>query len=328
MLMKSIFIFTPSFGLHGGIRVILEWANRLAERHQVFLRPLHGRSCDWFRISPKVQVVHDDLPLSFCDLVLITSPHSIKYDRDRLPKKKFIFLQMMEHQFQPNNKIWRNRCLQTYQSDLPIITISRWGIDRLFKEFHRVGPTHYVGNGVNLEHFPISHKPKDGKTVLVEGWMPGNSTKDSQRIGPLVAHKLRGMGYRIIAYSSVPITGMYKGVPHEYYAHPSLSLLNELYERATILIKATHCDFRSTSPMEAMTKGTVTARAIGEGDDDLIHEVNCLRGKYDSKELLKNSLELLKDTRKREHLASACLEYVQTHSWDYWMDKIERILWA
>lgn len=326
--MKSIFIFTPSFGLHGGIRVILEWANRLAERHQVFLRPLHGHSCDWFKISPKVRIVFDDIPLTFCDLVIITSPHSIKYDRDPLPKRKVVFLQMMEHQFQPNNKVWRNRCLQTYQSDLPLITISRWGIDKLYKEFHRAAPTHYVGNGVNLDHFPISYKPKDGKTVLVEGWMAGNSTKDNMRIGPQVAQQLRARGYRIIAYSAVPASGSYKSVPHEYHAHPSLSLLNELYERASILIKATHCDFRSTSPMEAMTKGTVTARAIDEGDDDLIHDVNCLRGKYNQKELLKNALDLLTNTEKREKMSRACLEYVQAHSWDYWMEKIERILWT
>jgi hypothetical protein len=115
-------------------------------------------------------------------------------------------------------------------------------------------------------------------------------------------------------------------VPDEFYVLPDLETLNFLYSNATILIKATQYDARSCSPMEAMTKGTVTARAIIEGDDDLHHFKNCYRVSYDVDKLYYAALTLLKDDTLRNILACNCISYVQTYTWDYWMEKIVGIL--
>ena len=269
--MANVFITIPDFSLHGGIRVILEWANRLTVWHSVHLHNLKGEThCNWFNINPDVKLVGANM--KGMDILIITSPHSIHFqDRPDLPERTFIFMQMCEHMFKPNDKDWQRKCYTFYTSKHHLISISKWNINVITNQFGRKGVTHYVGNGVNLDHFPISNKPKDEGTVLIEGWESGNSSKDPDHIGPKVAARLKADGYSICAYSAKPLVTM-SDVPDEYYCKPSLAQLNELYERATILIKATKYDARSCAPMEAMTKGTVTVRGIIEGDDDLIDE--------------------------------------------------------
>lgn len=325
---KKIFIFIPSFGRHGGIRVIVEWANRLARKHEVFLHPLNT-ACphDWIRFTQGVHVVSDTSMCPSCDLMIITSPHSIDFANQFVSVKKVVFLQMMEHHFRPQDRAWHARCMRTYLSDLPIISISRWNIQEMH-QMGRTGPTHLVGNGVNLEDFPISHGEKDGRSVLIEGLVASNPTKDTMKLGAKVAALLRKDGYRILAYSPHSI-GEHVDIVDKFVRNPSLADLNSLYEEATILIKATKFDARSCSPMEAMTKGTVTARAIIQGDDDLVHGQNCLRSGYDAAALYRNAKLLLTDRALRDMLAANCRAYVsEEFTWDFWMEQIEKILWA
>jgi glycosyltransferase involved in cell wall biosynthesis len=229
---------------------------------------------------------------------------------------------MMEHLFDPN-AIWQSKCHQFYISRHPLFSISQWNIEALRTQFNRTSETIYIGNGVNLQDFPISRKPKDGKTVLIEGWEAGNPTKDVKHLGAMVAKKLKQMGYTVIAYGGIPIKTL-RNVPHEYHCRPDLATLNSLYERATILIKASRCDARSCSPMEAMTKGTVTVRAIEKGDDDLIFGVNSIRTTYHYKPFLQACIELLSNEKERIALAENCYLHLERYGWDYWMQIINQ----
>lgn len=324
----KIFITTPALNPpHGGIRVIIEWANRLSRFHDVILYTQKPGRCIWKRIAAKVLVVTDTEQMGSCDCLIISSPHAIHLQNDpRRPAKVFIFMQMLEHLFRPADRSWYNQCFEFYTSPHPLIAISWWNIDRLKTEFGRTGETHYVGNGVNLEEFPIAVNEKDGKTVLVEGWEGYNPTKDVDMIAPKVAKRLKNEGYTVYAYGQGALQTMPEAVT-QYFQLPDLPTMNWLYQQATILIKASRFDARSCSPMEAMTKGTVTARAIEMGDDDLIDRFNCIRCRYDEHLLYANCIELLSgETDIREQLAINCRNYVTSYSWDYWIHLINRIL--
>lgn len=332
MKKQRLFLTCPAFSLNGGIRVILEWANNLSPYYEVLLRVQSNETaCGWFLLDPNVRVVTNDAELEGCDLLVVASPHAHRYLSYAKPVRKFVFLQMMEHLFRPSDKRFERACEALYLTHHPLITISQWGIERL-KNMGRTGPTHYIGNGVNTEHFPLSYdfplsyEGKREETILVEGWVPTNATKDTAHLGPLVAQALKAQGFRIIAYGGVPLSGPHAHVPHEYYFQPDRQILNRLYERALILVKATHLDFRSCSPMEAMTKGTVTARAITQGDDDLIHEVNCLRSDYSLKGLLRNAQELVHNAPLRERLSWKCYDTVKLNTWNHWTREILQIL--
>ena len=326
----KIALTVPSMSVpHGGIRIIIEWANRLSKNHGVILFCRKGVTPpSWMTISRKVKLTSNIRDMHFSNLLIICSPHDIDLIKTPgTPKRKIIFLQMLEHLFKPHDAAWGEKCDRTYASDLPLIALSQWNIDFIKKNYPNRGTVYHVGNGVNFKDFPIdSSCKKDGRTVLVEGWESSNPSKDTYGIGPKVAERLRAEGYRILAYSHLPLS-RFVDVPHEYYLRPTIERLNDLYRRASILIKASRYDSRSCSPMEAMTKGCVTARAISIGDDDLVDDINCLRVDYnDEPGLYAAAKTLLTGRSLLARLRTNCLEYVQEHSWDYWMPQIEEIL--
>lgn len=321
----KIFIVTPDFSVHGGIRVILEWANRLTKWHGVYLHSLKGGRPRWFELSEEVAVVGLDA-MRTCDLLLLTSPHSVHLlDLPHRPKRVMLFMQMVEHLFRPRDQEWLQRCHRFYRAPFPMIAISTWNIELLAREFGRTAPVYHVGNGVNLAHFPLELPAKDGKVVLVEGWEALNAAKDVHHVAPKVAERLRDHGYRIIAFSQVPLHTM-RNVPHEYHRTPSLTALNALYRRATILLKASRFDARSCAPMEAMTKATPTARAIELGDDDLLDGENCLRCDYDVEALYQIALRMLTTPKLYVKLANGCHTHLHSNGWDTWMPIINDIL--
>lgn len=324
----NIFITAPSLKVpHGGIRIILEWANQLSQWHKVTLHSLAKDHCSWCYISPKVQMSRDG-KMAGQDCLIITSPHSIHFaQRADAPKKVFLFMQMLEHLFKPNDKAFQEKCRQFYTHPAPMFLISQWNQAVLQNEFKRKGLCYYTGNGVNTEDFPMEQSGKDGRTVLVEGWESLNPSKDPLHIGPKVAARLRKLGYRIVAFSQSPLYTMPEAVD-QYYQRPDGETLNMLYSKATILIKASRYDARSCSPMEAMTKGTVTARAITQGDDDLLHFENCLRCEYNELKLFRIAKQLLENDMLRIRLAANGHNYLKEHSWSKYMKQINEILCA
>jgi hypothetical protein len=326
----KILITCPSWAVpHGGIRIILEWANRLTQWHEVYLYNLKADGpCTWFNISDSVQLA-GVANMFQMDTLIITSPHSIHLqDHPDRPRKVFIFMQMAEHMFRPEDKAWVDRCWDFYTSPHPLICISKWNQEEISGPGGRSGPTYLVSNGVNLDDFPIDNKKKDGKTVLVEGLFSSNPSKDRDGIGFQVASKLKQEGYRIAGYSQNKPSYQCRQMFHEFYWQPSLGQMNDLYSRATIMVKATRFDARSCAPMEAMTKGTVTARAIMKGDDDLIDGYNCLRAPYNAHYLYSAAKELLTNHHLRDELARNGFEHLKQNSWIIWMDRINNILSA
>lgn len=317
----KIFIQSPNINSrHGGIRVINEWANRLGDfGHRVVLYNQAGAVlCDWMNINCKI--VNSLELLGKSDLLIITSPHGAYLLSKDI--KKVVFLQMMEHLFNITNKKLFEQTVLLYKSKCTLISISQWNMRQLVTNFKRTGITKYVGNGVNLDDFQISNKPKDGKVILLESPEPTNFCKDVDKIAVKVATRLKEEGYIIKGFGiKKPTDNIYT----EYKVNPDLSTMNRLYEEATIMIKATRYDARSTAPLEAMTKGTVTVRGIIEGDDDL-NASNSFKTAYNADKVYECAKYALENKEEREKRAKAGLDYVQTYTWDYWMKQINEIL--
>lgn len=305
--------------VHGGIRVILEWANRLQDfGHQVFVLDQAKRlKCKWFPLRTKV--VNNSYIINRADCLIVTSPHGVQY-LDRLVPKKFVFIQMMEHNFRPENPKWMDLCRKFYQNPYPTFAISQWNIDELTHKWGKTGPIYYIGNGVNLDHFPIKNPIKDGKTILIESPVTNNPSKDPDLLQIKIGQRLMLEGFNVIGYGREPIQYHLT----EYYIKPDLKTLNDLYSRATILLKATRMDARSTSPMEAMTKGCVTVRGIEMGDDDL-NCTNSYRCGYNELDLY----DMVKMALNDPHLpikAQICQKYVCDNSWHNIMKQVNEIL--
>lgn len=319
----KIFITCPSFAIHGGIRVILEWANRLAKQHVVYLRVLKSGSCTWFAISSEVKIVKDDKMLRVCDCLIITSPHSIHYqDYLHRPKKIFLFLQALEHLFNPD-PVWQLKCKNMYHSIHPLFYISGWG-GNFLRKLGRKGRMIHIGNGINFNDFPLYKGNPNAKTILVEGWS-NHSVKDPDRVVPAVTKQLMKEGYRVLLFSAVPVTTCTDSY-NTIFVRPQLSVINQLYDQSYILLKASKYDARPYAPLEAMTKGVPSVVGKIEGYDDLIHEQNAILTGYNADELYSGAIRLLTDQDLRNKLSDACFQYVQTQTWEYWMKKINEVI--
>lgn len=323
----NIFIPCPGFGKHGGIRVIIEIANRLAEHHKVFFWSLQGNEGkNYWNFHKNITFTDKgERVLRDCDILFITSPHSVSLEHvSRRPKKVFHHLQMLEHMFYPGNRGFLEKCKYMYKSPFPLFSISEWNIRELKTTFKRTGETIYIGNGVNTSDFPIVKFPeKDDKQILIEGWESYSSCKDTENLSHVVARKLKEDGYKIVSYGILPL----KSDPElldEYHMFPSKETMNTLYERSKVLIKASRYDARACAPVEAMTKATPTVRALIEGDDDLIHEFNCLRSNYleGPEKLYENAKKLLTNPEMYGIIQENCYKHLEENSWDRWMTVI------
>lgn len=343
-----ILIISPSLNIHGGVRVLVEWANGFARRgHDVTLQSLQGgfpkngnSENRWIDINPDVELLTSgnvNFPLNAFDVAIAGSPH-IAHLLYAMPlnAKKFLFLQMCEEIFQPDNKQYVKTCIDAYKLPMPLISISAWNIEKILNEYARNPecPIHYVGNGVSDDFKP--GKKDDQLTILVEGWIGYNYAKDTDAIAPKVAKRLKEKyGARIIAYSQFPKNTrqfgnlpflQYQDVPDEYYTCPDTKTIATLYQRSHLLVKASRYDARSCAPVEAMKCGTPTARAIIEGDDDLQNNGNALRCEYSEEALFETACKIIDNKDTMQGLIENGLQYAETYlNWDYWIEEIEKI---
>jgi glycosyltransferase involved in cell wall biosynthesis len=101
-------------------------------------------------------------------------------------------------------------------------------------------------------------------------------------------------------------------------------MIADLARSAWMFFKASKYDARSCSPVEAMKCGTPTARALIHGDDDLLHNINCLRGGYSFEEFYPLVEELYTNGELRERLAQEGLKYSKNNlSWEYWINHVQ-----
>lgn len=255
------------------------------------------------------------------DILVVCSPHGLHYSKKLSPSKTILHCQMLEHMFRPSDHEWLSTCMDFYSSEYPMIALSRWNIEGM--KYFRKGETYYLPGGVDFDDFPIQDIQKDGKTILVEGWEPTNPCKDIDNIGPKVAEIMKSAGYTILAYSGLPCWTL-PHIPDEYYCRPSIEQMNDLYRRASILIKASRYDCRATAPLEAGTKGCVTARAIIEGDDDLIGGETAYRASYNQDQLLIAVSNLLEKPGLLAHYRKGIMEHVISKC--YWPDIIKQYI--
>lgn len=306
----KILITTPSLAPHGGIRNIVELANRLNEKNEVTLYVQSGHlTTPHFKIN--CRVVNNTYTVNKQDLLIISSPHAVDL-LDR-PQRKIVWVQMIEHLFRPDDIEWLKKCKMFYENDCDKISTATWGLALL------KGKVDVLGTGVSLTDFPILKSKKDN-FVLLESPEPTNPAKDVNRLAIKAGKYLKQKGFRILGYGALPPK---ENIFDSFHVKPSLAKINEFYSLSSLLIKATKYDFRSTACLEAMTKGCVTVRAIDKGDEDL-NESNSFLSRYNEAAFMANvELAISSDLEEK---TNNCIDYIKNHSWDYWFHKYEKII--
>lgn len=323
--MKILYTFPLLNPVHGGAIIVM---SHLKYLHKIFNHDvcLFIEKGDTTQIEgfENIMVMKDSSVIPLFDIIVIGSPHSNWIMDEIKPHQKcFIFQQMDEIKFRPYDLRWKRECVRFYRSKFPLIHGAKWN-EEVLKKWGRTGKTHYLPNGIDFDRFPIKKVEKKDSIVLLESPESPNPAKDVNRLAIKAAKELREMGATIIGYGAHPPK---EKVYHDFFVNPNLERLNLLYEKASILLKATRFDHRALSPIEAMTKGCIPVRMIINGDDDLIHDYNCIRLPYGDHESLAGAAQILLDfPEARKEYAENCLTYVSGLSWEPIIKDLNKIL--
>lgn len=303
-------ISIPDFSAHGGINIIIEWANRLNKYFDVTLfclnKPVNRH---WMPVTCKVSRGPEGI--NKMDAFIITSPHTVGWYKYLKGIKVFCFVQNIEHLFRPHDEAWRKLCFQFYELDCDKFYLANWN-----KEYLKNGDLYKVRNCANFDLFNNANSRRK-KQILIEGIVPTNPTKDIFYIGQQIAERYHKQGFKIVSYGQLP----YKSSFVEYYQKPNLDIIKKLYNESMLFVKCSLMDAMSTSPIEAGACNTPVIRYIEQGDDNL-NEFNCYKSPY-----ITGDLDIMVDNMAyHQELANNHVAELIDYTWDDQILEIKNVI--
>jgi glycosyltransferase involved in cell wall biosynthesis len=334
----------------GGVKVVHEYANRLAHKgHDVtIVYPVITCSNPFIGgLRRVVKQVYDKITNVAAELyytpdsrvtVLVIKKARSKYVPDgdavvavgwqtaawvnRLPDchgKKFYFLQHFETYFRSKKKV-----LETFRMPLTKIAIARWIINKLEELGETaLGP---LGNAIDPEEFyleaNIKNRPND--VVVIYHHMNVKGPKDI--IAILKQLKKRQNISAVLVSSRKPVHRIPSWV--KIVIRPSLKELRTLYNSSKIFMHTSHSEGWGLPVMEAMACGCAVAAYANEGVSEfLTDKQNALLAEVGNTiELTLNIIRLLENNQLGELLVENGLKTIEKYTWNNCINKLDRIL--
>lgn len=344
--MSSVSFLFPSRGnqLSGGLKVICEYANRLAadghEVHIVYAGSLFwkdkrlrfklsgcvryiqalfsGYSCrNWFPLDSRVQE-HWCLSLNYrhvpkTDVYVATSPYTAIYIQDYpiADTCKFYFIQGYENWGNVTDGMLRT----TYHYPLQKIVISKW-LKQIMDEANV--RCELIPNGFDFNYFkmniPIRNKNKYRVTMLNhfmerKGCRYGfKALEKVKRIYPQLRVNLFGTGLHP------------KNLPewYDYYQSPDKETHNRIYNEAAIFLGTSSTEGWGLTVGEAMICGQAVVCTDNPGYREMAvdEETALLSPVKDSEGLAKNVIRLIENDELRYKIAENGHRYIQQFAWE------------
>ena len=322
--MKISFI-EPHLKIYGGIRRIIEFANRLTERgHDVTIFHSDGRPCNWMKCMAKVKP-YDEVLEENHDVLIYNDPNSIDYYLVKKAKAKlkiFYVLALYERDLLKgvNLKIylplpWNKRMLllkKSLKSSYLKLSNSTW-IYNWLKENMSISSELLIG-GVNTDVFRPVEVEKNHNEIRI--LCSGDPRKRKGTSAILEAIKI----VKSVEPRVVLDTYHDKGIPQEKMA--------EKYSSADIFVDGQWCAGWNNPVAEAMAcKVPVVCTDIGGVQDFAFHEKTALLvTPKDPKAMASAIVGLIRDKELRESLRENAYQLIKKFDWDKSVDRLEEIL--
>jgi len=347
------YVWVPS----GGIRVIYEYANRLAEKgHEVSV--VHPRklnkfssterrstyqtvrnsihrlreriqkpSIDWQNINPRVRLLYvpssDDKYIPDGDAIFATAWMTARsvLEYSKVKGEKFYLIQHYETWMGPKDLVDA-----TWRSSLHKVVISKWLL--------QVGATlgcndlAYIPNAVNQERYRLIH-PIDGRQPCIAMAFSKTAFKGAQDgIEALAIVRKRYPDLRVVFFGA---TNVRPPIPHwiEYHSNPPQDfIVREIYNKSSIFLCPSWSEGFALPPAEAASCGCAVVATDNGGIRDYVESevTGLLSTPRDVKALATNMLRLLEDDKLRITLARACSDAVAKLSWENSTSRLESLI--
>ncbi|MBW1930953.1 MAG: glycosyltransferase [Deltaproteobacteria bacterium] len=320
--MKISFI-EPHLKIYGGIRRIIELANRLTERsNDVTIFHSNGSHCEWMRCIAKTKSRNEILNEQH-DVVIYNDPNPIDYDLVRKVNAKlkvFYVLELYNKELlkKINLKLYlpRNKRMlilkKSLRSSYLKLVNATW--EKVWLKENMNIDSQLLLGGVNFEMFhPVDiEKDRDRICILCSG--DPRVRKGTKTILEAV-EIVRREEPRIILD-----TYYGKGIPQEKMA--------ETYSSADIFVEGSWHAGWNNPVVEAMAcKVPVVCTDIDGVRDFAFHEKTALLVPPRNSEAMASAiLRLIRDEKLRESLRESAYQHVRQFDWNESARKLEQIL--
>ncbi|MFA4907111.1 MAG: glycosyltransferase family 4 protein [archaeon] len=335
----------------GGVKVVNEYANRLAERgHAVTLvYPLEIRTGNpIYFLRKKILSVFDRLQHVSDDLYYIPKPSVNMMVVRRIVSKyipfgdvviavgwqtaeavallpaehgnKFYLLQSFETYFSR-----KKRVLASYRLPLKKIAVSGW----IMAEMEKLGEVSYgpLGNAVHPEEFYIESPPPERNNDVMMIYHPHKikGAKDGIDVLRMAKKRFPDLAAVIVAPRK-PVHRIPSWV--KVFIRPSVSELRYLYNTSKVFLHTSRWEGWGLPPMEAMACGCAIVATTNQGVQEyLIDKQNAMLCKIDDVDgLTQQVITLLESDQVRAELTINGLETVQKYSWTECTNLLEKYL--
>ena len=334
----------------GGIKVIHEYANRLAQHgHNVTLvYPMRIQTNALYQLKKAIIKLFDNLNGSEKILyytpdpkvaVLVVKTISPKYIPDgdaviavgwqtaepvaELPEscgKKFYFLQSFETYFRNKKQV-----LATYHLPLHKIAISQWIIDKL----NAIGENAdgRIPNAINPLEFFIENQNDSRTNQILSLYHPAKIKGAKETLAVLISLKKL---YPNLSATLITARRPLHLIPSwiNIIVKPSIRELRNIYNQSMIFLHASHWEGWPLPVMEAIACGCAVVAAENNGVKEyLVHEKNALLAPVkDTRTLAENIQLLLENDQLRKTLVRHGLQTIAQFSWETSTDILENIL--
>ena len=339
----------------GGLRVVYEYANRLADRNHVvtvahparlvidpnkfdhlknaaryILRKLDGRYTpnEWLSIDPRVRLLClpslSDRFLPDGDIVIATAWQTAEWV-SRYPRSKGRGVYFIQH-FETWNGP-KYRVVNTWKTPLQKIVPSRW----LAEMARDLGETAiYIPNGLDIESFSTvipSEKRRSNQLMMLYHEAEWKGSADG--LDAIFRVREKNPDLRLTLF----------GVPErppllpewvEYYRSPSPKLLRDLYNQTAIFVAPSRTEGWGLPGCEALLCGAALVATDIDGHREFaVHERTALTSPARSPEALAdNILRLIQSPELRIELAKSGSQYVRQFTWERALNSFEAALFS
>jgi len=354
----QINILVPTLGLTGGVKVILEHANRLAQRgHAItliypyilpqqaniptivmgYLKKIRRKilhlakypEVDWFHVEPTIKIMRvmtltaSSIPNA--DITIATANETADW-LNTYPDskgKKFYLIQAYENWSRPIDLVDA-----TWKMPLQKIVIASWMKDFAQKKFGE-NVAGVVLNGVDTTTFYCQNSSRPNnpiKVLMMYHKMPKKGIDDG-----LAAFQIAKQSHPNITlemFGAYHLPPAIKKVVTNYYYRPSINLLRQLYSNADIFLWPSREEGFGLPPLEAMACGAaVLSTDTGAIRDYAVDNISTLIVPPNQPDLLAQKLiQLIDNSDLRLSLGQAASEMAKKFDWEESTTQLENIL--
>lgn len=315
------------FNIGGGSYFVYKLTNALLNRgHDVEIVTPEGTPIAWpvrAKINRVPQLTHSTIPRAD---VIIPSHWDTVMPSWESNKGRVVRLSLA---YEPS---WINEVEDarlTYQIGAPIISLSQWQRQLILNGTGCESTV--VGAGVDKKIFHQSEKLSTHtgrKTIFHIARAPGYYWKGSPDFWEAcnrLQQILPKFDVITVTPEGVPSTSSF---PHTVISAPTDLEMARLYSQADLYVSTSYLEALPLPQLEAMACATAVVTTDSGGTRDYAqNDINCLvvpPGDID--ELTSAMFRLLSDDQKRQELALAGLNHVQSLTWDRVAEKVEAII--